>query len=174
METYPLDPLSHPSWTGISLRSRAAPQPVMSVAQALDIGQIWKKPSCNLKLWGTVSGSVRVASYAVIEDTKKTRTKSVHGRGCDPRRHLKSHFKGKGGAVAVNGEDQILSMEKARRNRFKGTVHLRFRPSMAIRPGGPLEPQSCRRGTVGARAQRVARSVASMIENAMQDVSQAR
>lgn len=114
----------------------------------------------KLKLWGTVSGSAESA-YAVIEDTQKREQNLYRVGDVIQQAELKAILREKV-VLAVNGKDEILSMEKLQ-SASAGNRPIRQTSS----DERPIQSES---PATTVRAQRVALS-RSMIENAMQDVS---
>lgn len=139
-------------------QTQAAPQPVVP-DQALDLGNL-EETQLNLKLWGTVSGSTESA-YAVIEDTKKKEQNLYRVDDVIQGATLKAILREKV-VLAVQGEDQVLSMEKASETASATTAIRQSTASVrSVESGLP---------TPSVRPQRVSLS-RTMIENAMQDVS---
>lgn len=127
--------------------------------KSLDIETL-EETQLKLKLWGTVSGSP-ASAYAVIEDTQKREQNLYRVGDAIQAATLKAILREKV-VLAVNGKDEILSMEELRQT--AASARSNSQPSGVARPLQSEPPETT------VRTQRVALS-RSMIENAMQDVS---
>lgn len=141
-------------------RTKAAPPP-QEPKKSLDIETL-EETQLKLKLWGTVSGSP-ASAYAVIEDTQKREQNLYQVGDAIQQATLKAILREKV-VLAVNGKDEILSMEEVPET---SAVNRSSRQASSSRPARPLQSES---PPTTVRTQRVALN-RSMIENAMQDVS---
>lgn len=127
--------------------------------KALDIDTL-EETQLKLKLWGTVSGSAESA-YAVIEDTQKREQNLYRVGDVIQEATLKAIFREKV-VLAINGKDEILSMEK-----MQQTAAIARASQRQSNIQGSFASQA---PTPTVRTQRVSLN-RSMIESAMGDVS---
>ena len=140
----------------------ATEQP-QAVAQELNLEDL-KETDLQLRLWGTVSGSP-AASYAVIEDLKKREQNLYRVDDKIQEATVKAILREKV-ILLVNGEDEILTMDEARKTTSAGSPATRPRTT-----GREAVEDRAVAGESPARTQRISLN-RSMIEDAMNDVSQ--
>jgi general secretion pathway protein C len=108
----------------------------------------------QLKLWGTVTGSIQ-QSYAVIEDSLKREQNLYRVGDSVQNATIKAILRSKV-VLTVNGQDEVLAMEELEAGHGSGGIAFRGIPQASGSPG-PI------------RAQRVSLR-RNMIDSAIQDV----
>lgn len=93
-----------------------------------------KQTELKLKLWGTITGPETI-KRAIVEDTKERRQVILREKGTVASATIKMILRDKV-VLAVNGEDQILEMEKVSSG-TPGRPAKRFAPSSGVKSRKP-------------------------------------